>query len=228
MNTIVQSPWWYRQRALVMGLIYLVGFFGAALYSVLANARYVPVVEVIPWAVPVAVELVAAAWALRVWGSSYLTSATVWSANSRTGSLVTGGPFAYTRNPLYLGNVLMALGIGTFAPAFGWVFINLAQMAFIVMLIRWEERGMRERYGDAFNAYCSYVPQFFPRFTRGAVSNLRPLLQEGLRAEIFTGAILAGTIAIAVDRTYGWAVFAALYIFGITTQTVLARQRASA
>jgi protein-S-isoprenylcysteine O-methyltransferase Ste14 len=227
MNTIVQSPWWYRRRALVMGLIYLAGFFGAALYSVIANTPYLPAVAGIPWAVPVAVTLVALAWALRVWGSSYLTSATVWSANSRTGSLVTGGPFAYTRNPLYLGNVLMALGIGAFAPAFGWVFINLAQMAFIVMLIRWEERGMRERYGDAFNAYCAYVPQLFPRFTRGAVSSLRSSLQEGLRAEIFTGAILAGTIAIAVDRTSGWAIFAVLYIFGIATQTVLARRRAS-
>lgn len=210
-----------------MGLIYFAGFFGTALYSSLMNVRYVPVVEVLPWAAALAVELVAAAWALRVWGSSYLTSATVWSANSRTGSLVTGGPFSYTRNPLYLGNVLMALGIGAFAPAAGWVFINLAQMAFIVMLIHWEERGMRERYGDAFSAYCAYVPQFFPRLTRGAVSHLRPLLQEGFRAEIFTGAILAGTIAIAVDRTYGWAVFAVLYVFGITTQTVLARARAS-
>jgi hypothetical protein len=121
----------------------------------------------------------------------------------------------------------MALGIGMFAPVAGWVFINIVQMAFIVMLIRWEERGMRARYGDAFDGYCAYVPQFFPRFTRGAISSSRPSLYEGLRAEIFTGAILAGTIAIAIDRTYGWAVFAVLYVFGITMQSVLARKRAS-
>ncbi|HEY9180598.1 MAG TPA: isoprenylcysteine carboxylmethyltransferase family protein [Candidatus Baltobacteraceae bacterium] len=221
------SPWWYRRRALIMGLIYLVGFFGAALFDAIVHVRYVPVVDAVPWAVPVAVALVVASWALRVWGSSYLTAATVWSVNSLTGSLITGGPFAYTRNPLYLGNVLMALGIGAFAPPFGWLFINLAQMAFIVMLIRWEERGMRERHGDAFDAYCAYVPQFFPRLTPGAISSLHPSAGEGLRAEIFTGAILAGTIAISVDRAYGWAVFALLYIFGITAQTLLARRRAS-
>lgn len=226
MNTVVQSPWWYRQRALVIGLIFLAGFFGAALYSIVTDTPYVPAAQMLH-AQSLVLELVAASWLLRVWGSSYLSSATVWSANSITGALVTGGPFAYTRNPLYLGNVLLALGIGALAPAWGWLFINIANMAFTVMLIRWEERGMRERYGEAFAGYCAHVPQLFPRITPGAHSTAHPALREGLRAEIFTAALLAGTIAVVADPSYGWIAFGVLYAFGITTQTVLARQRAS-
>jgi protein-S-isoprenylcysteine O-methyltransferase Ste14 len=227
MNDSTLSPWWYRKRPLVFGLIYLAGFWAPGVYDALTQTRYVSVLHVLR-VEPLAVVLVAACWALRVWGSGYLTSATVWNANSLTGTLVTGGPFAYCRNPLYLGNVLMALGIGAFAPPFGWLFINIANMAFVVMLIRWEERGMRERYGRAFDEYCANVPQLFPRLTPGAFSDAKASLREGLRAEIFTGALLAGTIAIVVDPLYGWAVFAALYLAGITTQSLLARKRAGA
>ena len=220
MNTVTPSPWWYRRRALIMGLIYVAGFaIRAPLYVSVAQSLH---------ALALVLELVAASWALRVWGSSFLTSATVWSANSKTGALVTGGPFAYTRNPLYLGNVLLAFGIGALAAPWGWVFINIANMAFVVMLIRWEERGMRARYGQVFDAYCTHVPRLFPRLTPGAYSNAQPSIREGLRAEIFTGAILAGTVAVVADPTSGWAAFAALYVAGITTQIMLARKRPTA
>lgn len=225
MQNSIPSPWWYRQRALVIGVIYLSGFLGGNLYDG-AGTRYVSAAQTLH-ALPLVLELVAACWALRVWGSSYLTSATVWSANSTTDALVTGGPFAYTRNPLYLGNVLLALGIGALAPVWGWLFINIANMAFTVMLIRLEERGMRERYGEQFEAYCAHVPRHFPRLTPGAYPNAQPSLREGLRAEIFTAALAAGTVAVVADPVHGWIAFAVLYAFGITTQTVLARRRAS-
>lgn len=227
MKTIVQSPWWYRQRALVIGLIYAAGFLGAALYDGVTGTRYVPMLAVLH-AMPLAIVFTAAAWALRVWGSSYLSSATVWSADSTTNALVTGGPFAYTRNPLYLGNIVLAFGLGAFAPAYGWLFINIADMAFTVMLIRWEERGMRARYGEAFDAYCAHVPQLFPRLRPGALSAATPSWREGLRAEIFTGAILAGTAAVVASRDYGWIAFIVLYIIGITTQSLLARNNSGA
>src|SRR6185437_11552886 len=148
--------------------------------------------------------------------------------DSRSDAFVTAGPFAYTRNPLYLGNVLLALGFGLLAPAIGWAFINIADMAFVVMLIRWEERGMRQRYGEQFEAYCARVPQLFPRFSPAPSVHGEPSLRDGLRAEIFTGALLAGSIAVACSPSYGWLAFLVLYVLGITTQTLIARNRAAA
>jgi protein-S-isoprenylcysteine O-methyltransferase Ste14 len=141
------SPWWYRKRALVFGAIYLTGFLPIVSYDSIAHELRI---------VPVAVFLTLVGCVVRVWGSRYLRE---------RNSFVTAGPFAYTRNPLYLGNVLLALGFGLFAPAGGWAFINIADMAFVVMLIRWEERGMRARYGERFDSYCARVPQLFPRLT---------------------------------------------------------------
>ena len=223
------SPWWYRRRALVIGAIYLIGFWPIAAYDAAAQKPYVPVVETIgPSALAFAVAAACACWLLRVWGSSYLRSATVWSPDARTDALVTGGPFAYTRNPLYLGNAILAFGLGAFAPPLGWLFINIAGMVFTVMLVRWEERGMRERYGARFDEYAKRVPQLFPRLLpAGFECGVRPSLREGLLAELFTAALFAGTLAVAVERTYGWIAFALLYVIGITAQTVLARRRAT-
>lgn len=218
----MNSPWWYRKRALVIGAIYLLGF--------VPYSPHVSVARALGSAGLAAVVLLTfACWLLRVWGSSYLQCSTVWNADSLSDKLVTAGPFSYTRNPLYLGNVLMALGLGGLAPAPGWVFINIANMAFTVMLIRWEERGMRERYGQRFFEYCAQVPQLFPRFAPASAAHGSPSLAQGLRAEIFIGALLAGTVAVvATPLYYGWLAFGLLYLFGITAQTLLARNSAAA
>jgi len=199
METIMESPWWYRKRALVFGAIYLAGFWAAAFYDAMSGREYASAAHELH-ADAAVVVLMVACWALRIWGSSYLLSGTVWSPNSRTDSFVTAGPFAYSRNPLYLGNVLMALGVGMLAPAPGWLLINVLNMAFIVLLIRWEERGMRSRYGERFADYCACVPQLFPRLTPGVHSAGDASLREGLRAEIFTGTILAGAIAVVAHK----------------------------
>lgn len=223
----MESPWWYRKRALVIGAIYLAGFWLGAFYDAMIKRPYDSFAQDLHCGIAV-VAIMAVCWLVRVWGSSYLRSFTVWSANSRTDALVTDGPFAYTRNPLYLGNVLMAFGLGMLAPPPGWVFINIANMAFTVMLIRWEERGMKERYGGRFAAYCARVPQLFPRFTAAAGEPAAASPAEGLLAEIFTAAILAGSIAVVASPVYGWTIFFILYLLGITAQMLLARRAAAA
>ncbi len=221
------SPWWYRKRALVFGAIYIAGFWGAALYDASMKRPDVSAAHRLH-ADAAVIVLLAACWALRIWGSSYLHSNTVWSPDSRNDTFVTAGPFAYSRNPLYLGNVLMALGFGMLAPALGWLAINIVNMAFVVLLIRWEERGMRERYGERFAEYCARVPQLFPRMARASQASGDPSVREGFRTEIFTGTILAGAVAIVINPMYGWYAFMLLYVLGISTQTVLARSAAAA
>ena len=75
------------------------------------------------------------------------------------------GPYAYTRNPLYLGSILIAAG---FAVALlSWpVAVMLAAMFLIVYVpvIASEERFLRSTFPD-FDAYCRRVPRLIPRIT---------------------------------------------------------------
>lgn len=228
------SPWWYRRRDMVFGLLYGFGFAaGGAISSGMQGGRYVPLFVQIGgrWGSAAGICTVAAMFALmiacfavRVWGSSYLHARVVWSDNARTDSLVIAGPFRYVRNPLYFGNILMALSIGALGTPAAFVSIVFGVLAFVVALVKWEEPGLHERFGSAFDAYCKQVPSLMPRLTPiPACGRVQPSLREGLRSEIFTGALLAGMIALfTVGPPVGIELFAALYVAGIVGQRLAA------
>ena len=85
-------------------------------------------------------------------------------------ALFTAGPYAYVRNPLYVGNFVTALGfaiafVGSNAPVEAAVLIvvSLAWMiAVYATIIPHEERYLRSQFGAAFDAYCAAVPPIFP------------------------------------------------------------------
>ena len=81
--------------------------------------------------------------------------------------LATSGPYAHTRNPLYLGSAFLAAG---FAIAGGSWWAGLLVVAyfgtFYYAVMRNEERDLHRRFGAAFDAYAARVPLFFPWFAR--------------------------------------------------------------
>jgi protein-S-isoprenylcysteine O-methyltransferase Ste14 len=80
--------------------------------------------------------------------------------------LATTGPYAYTRNPLYLGSLIMAAGF-TLASR-NWLIAAIATamlIAIYIPVIRSEEEFLRTRFPE-FNDYCRNVPRLFPRFAR--------------------------------------------------------------
>lgn len=83
------------------------------------------------------------------------------------GELVTEGMFALSRNPLYLGNILICCG--TFL-MHGNIFVMLTGIAFYVLvyqcIVLAEEAYLLEKFGDAYRAYCADVPRWIPRFSR--------------------------------------------------------------
>jgi protein-S-isoprenylcysteine O-methyltransferase Ste14 len=82
--------------------------------------------------------------------------------------LATTGPYAYTRNPLYLGSMIMALGF-TLASR-SWIIAATAAVMLIAIyipVIRGEEEFLRERFPE-FKEYCRKVPQLLPRLTNAA------------------------------------------------------------
>jgi protein-S-isoprenylcysteine O-methyltransferase Ste14 len=82
-------------------------------------------------------------------------------------ALATSGPYAYTRNPLYLGSLLIGIGFAMAARSW-WVGVLLVVMFFAIYVpvIRDEEKFLREKFPD-FEEYARQVPRLFPRFTSG-------------------------------------------------------------
>ena len=78
-------------------------------------------------------------------------------------TLATGGPYAYTRNPLYLGSLL--LGIGLVLAGAQWALGVVFVVFFLVVygpVMRREARNLRERFGQEYEDYAAAVPLFLP------------------------------------------------------------------
>jgi protein-S-isoprenylcysteine O-methyltransferase Ste14 len=83
-------------------------------------------------------------------------------------ALATSGPYAYTRNPLYLGSLLMGLGFAVAARSW-WVGVALVVMFVVVYLpvIRDEEAFLRRKFPE-FEEYARRVPRILPRVAPGS------------------------------------------------------------
>lgn len=78
--------------------------------------------------------------------------------------LTVTGPYAYTRNPLYLGSAILALGAGIAMNS--WVSLTVLVLYFTIfyaVVMRREEKELLTRHGTAFEDYARAVPLFFPR-----------------------------------------------------------------
>ena len=79
--------------------------------------------------------------------------------------LTTSGPYAYTRNPLYLGSLIMAVGFAIAAQSL-WILALMLVMFFAIYLpvIQSEEQFLRGKFAN-FEEYARNVPRLFPRLT---------------------------------------------------------------
>ncbi len=77
--------------------------------------------------------------------------------------LAVTGPYARTRNPLYLGSAILAAGFVVASHScIAGLFVSLYFGIFYYAVMRNEEEDLRMRFGTDFNAYASRVPLFFP------------------------------------------------------------------
>lgn len=78
--------------------------------------------------------------------------------------LTVTGPYAYTRNPLYLGSAILALGTGI--ATHSWISAAILFGYFVLfysVVMRREEKELHLRHGAAFEEYARAVPLFLPR-----------------------------------------------------------------
>ena len=95
--------------------------------------------------------------AIRAYAAGYLQKQAV---------LTTTGPYARTRNPLYFGSSILALGAAIAMNSWWSAALLLLYFALVyTFVMRREEIELRGHHGAEFNAYAQSVPLFFPRLT---------------------------------------------------------------
>jgi protein-S-isoprenylcysteine O-methyltransferase Ste14 len=128
------------------------GFLFAALY--LWRAR--PSAASLAWSL----LLVVPGLLLRAYASGYVKKNT---------ELTVTGPYAYTRNPLYLGSMLMAFGFAAASRSL-WITLLLALLFLLIYVptIYGEEQFLRSAF-PAFESYAQRVPRLLPRLTPAGI-----------------------------------------------------------
>jgi protein-S-isoprenylcysteine O-methyltransferase Ste14 len=106
---------------------------------------------------------------LRCWAVGY-SGVTTREDHVTAPELVTAGPYAYVRNPLYVGNFVTAAGFalaftgGNSGPArAGLMLASLGTMAAVyAIIVPHEEQYLRAQFGEPYDRYCEQVPQIVP------------------------------------------------------------------
>ena len=105
---------------------------------------------------------------IRFWGVSWTGSETRTTGTVGGTFLIISGPFAYVRNPLYVGNILIYLGLGIMS--FAWFpYLQIVAILFFLfqyyLIVNEEEKYLKERFKEEYKEYCAKVPPFFPRLS---------------------------------------------------------------
>lgn len=125
------------------------GFLSAGLFVLLARPRPITL------ALGAAISIVGLG--LRGWAAGHIR---------KNDALAISGPYAYTRNPLYLGSFL--LGLGFTVAAYRWELALVFALLFLGIyfpVMRVESATLESLFGDGFRQYAREVPLFVPRLT---------------------------------------------------------------
>jgi protein-S-isoprenylcysteine O-methyltransferase Ste14 len=104
-------------------------------------------------------------WSLLLIVPGLVTRALASGHVRKNEALAVSGPYAYTRNPLYLGSLLIGVGFAVAARSW-WVGVLLVVMFFAIYLpvIRDEEAFLQQKFPE-FDDYAKSVPRMFPRLS---------------------------------------------------------------
>jgi protein-S-isoprenylcysteine O-methyltransferase Ste14 len=131
----------------------------------LAFVIVVAVARPTPFSLSCALPFALLGEAIRVWASGHI---------EKTRTLATGGPYAHTRNPLYVGSLLLALAAGAAAGSpWGIAVLGAYLLAFYPFVVREEAAFLRARFPVEYAEWEKAVPLFLPR--------LRPAGPRGSR-----------------------------------------------
>ena len=172
----------FRQRIVV-------GAAGLALGMLVVHPRNL-FGEFEPLASLLSLTLVLIGLALRAWAAAAA------GLHTRTGTieaprLATGGPYAFVRNPIYLGSFLLGLGmIGLLRDPWLLVPHSLVFAVFFGMIVPAEEQFLEARFGAEFMHFRRDVPKLVPSLRPWAGRKRRALTWRAARGEVWIALLL--------------------------------------
>lgn len=146
--------------------------------------------------------------ALRCWAVGY-SGVTTRADHVTAPALTTAGPYAYVRNPLYVGNFITALGFSiAFTGGLGLpkrlvhgMFGLGTMLGVYAAIVPLEEAYLRETFGDDFDAYVARVPRLLPRTSpaepQAGAYDARVIASAETRTFLTFGAMLAALVVRA-------------------------------
>lgn len=112
-------------------------------------------------------ELNLLAWAILSAGIFMRIWATLYIGGRKSVTLVTEGPYATCRHPLYVGSLLAAVSLAVFLKSpIALAAVAVTALIYAVWIIPSEEHNALACFGAAYRAYQAATPRFFPRFRR--------------------------------------------------------------
>lgn len=109
----------------------------------------------------------------RLWSTLYI-------GGRKSSEVVTGGPYSITRNPLYVFSSIAAAGVGAqIGSITGTIGFGLLCAGAFHIVIRHEEKVLKEALGAPYQAYLAKVPRFFPKlslYEEGDTGSFKPRL----------------------------------------------------
>lgn len=130
------------------------GFLFAAVFLIFAKPVF--------WTLVIGSFISIVGLLVRAWASGHIR---------KNQKLAISGPYAYTRNPLYVGSFVMGIGF-TIASGVWWLGLLFAILFLGIYLpvMRVEAKELTGIFGDAFAEYAAAVPLFIPRLSKYSVT----------------------------------------------------------
>ena len=146
---------------------------------------------------------VVAAAAVRTWAAAYLRTAVVHDTRFHSDKLVADGPYRHVRNPLYLGTLLIAVGLGVWTSLPGFVLLMTLLPLHLMRLILREELELERSGAESYRAFCAAVPRLLPSLApRVPASGATPVWSQAFWGEMFVWGFAAASVTWAVTSRY--------------------------
>ncbi len=143
--------------------------------------------------------------ALRTWATGYLRPEIMVDGTVHSARLVADGPYRFVRNPLYLGNLLLAVAFAPMASRLGAVVLVAGHAFFLPRLIACEEQALAAGQGETYAAYSRSVPRLVPALSPCVASSGHPFSwSAGLLGEGFFWGMALSVTVFAVTAKLKW------------------------
>ena len=191
MNNIANKIFKYRSYTPIPFLIVMLIFEDATITSL-----------VVGFIVALSGEL------MRLWGVSWAGSETRTTGGVGGSFLVISGPFAHVRNPLYVGNILMYLGLGIMSMAL-FPYLQIVAIIFFIVqyhyIVKEEESYLIKTYSDDYKKYVDNVPRFGWRLSAykdNSIAQPEFIISKGINSETRTLQAFGFTALLIVVKWY--------------------------